>query len=107
MDEPVKKGWRVIFVTTRALREYGALVFRRYCDLATVQGYRFTQGKFFISGHRRIVRSSQRRDGSSSSHLSGEIPLREKRDGMTRQQQKGRFICSFYTFDGVYDYVSR
>lgn len=74
MDETVKKGWRVVFVTTRTLREYGSLMFRRYCDLATFQG---------------------------------EIPLREKRDGMTRQQQRGRFMCSFYTSDGVYDNVSR
>jgi hypothetical protein len=107
MDELVKKGWGVVFVTPRMQRENGSLVFRTYCDLATFQGYRFTQGKFFISGHRRIVRSSQRRDDSSSSHLSGEIPLREKRDGMTRQQQRGRFMCSFYTSDGVYDNVSR
>jgi hypothetical protein len=69
--------------------------FKRYGDFTSPYGYIFTQGKLFINGHRRMVISSQKRDDVSSPQLSGEIPLPEQRDGMTRQQQKKRFVCGF------------
>jgi hypothetical protein len=48
-----------------------------------------------------MVSSSKKRVDISSPHLSGEIPLLEKRDGMTRQQQKKRFVCGFCKSDVV------